>query len=65
MVQHDKSTENLDQAIGDIKKTCQEYMGAVSKALALIGSKPEKINHLLNEIEEHKQMIISMCQKGE
>ena len=39
MVQHDKSTENLDRAIKNIEKTCQEYMAAVSEG---IGLKPLK-----------------------
>ena len=62
MVQHDKLTENLDQAIDDIEKTCQAYIGAVSAAIVLMGSKPGKLSYLLNEIVEHKSMIVTECE---
>ena len=64
MVQHDKSTENLDRAIKNIEKTCQEYMAAVSEGIGLTGSEPGKLSYLLNEIVEHNSMIVTECQRA-
>ena len=61
MAQHDKSAENFDQAIENIEKTCQQYIGAVSAAIVLIGLKPGALSYLLNEIAEHNSMIVTAC----
>ena len=62
MVQHDKSTGDLNEAIGNIEKICGQYMASVSKALTMTELSPAKKHGILNEIKEHEQMIISICQ---
>ena len=49
MAQHDKSTEDLNEAIKNIEKTCQEYMAAVSEALTIAGCSYNKKDYCLNE----------------
>ena len=63
MVQHSKPTEDLDQAMDNIRKTRNQYMASVDKALNIAGYAPESIRRILNEITEHEQKVISLCQK--
>ena len=58
MPQHDKSTEDLDQAIGKIRTNCEQYIASVSEALRIAGSSPEKTRKFVNDIIECKEAII-------
>ena len=68
MVQHDKSTgdlnevmENLNKAMEDIETIYKQYMAAVDKALTIARYSQKAKDYNLNEITEHKEMIIKMC----
>ena len=68
MVQHDKSTEdlnevmeNLNKAMAGIETSYKQYMASVDRALTIAGYLPKVKLDILNKITEHEQMIIKMC----
>ena len=63
MVQHGKLTEDLNKAMNDIETAYKKYTDSVDKALKIAGySYGNRQPHLL-EMLEHKEMIISMCNR--
>lgn len=63
MDQPHRSITTLDEAIDNIRETCEQYRLAVDKALIMTGSSNESIHRILNEITEYEQMVINLCQR--
>ena len=64
MVQHDKSTENLDQAIENVENAYREYIKAISAAVTLAGLPSGSLNRLTNGTIEIHNMIVTECQRA-
>ena len=62
MVQHDKSTEDLQEAIDSVKATCEQYLASVREALTIAGYSYSLRDGRKKEIEEYREMIIKMCE---
>jgi hypothetical protein len=61
MVQHSKPTEDLNKAVEDIETAYKQYTASVNRALTIAECSFKSKNSCLNEILEHKEMIIKMC----
>ena len=63
MDQPRRSITTLAEAVDNVRETCEQYRLAVDKALIMTESSNESIRCILNEITEHEQMVIDLCQK--
>ena len=63
MDQPRRSVTTLAEAVDNVRKTCEQYRLAVDKALIMTECSNESIRRILNEITEHEQMVIRLCEK--